>query len=543
MSNKQEIRRQEAAEASPASGKLLFWRVSAAVLLLAVIVLGVLLYFSRASLPAGPAETPPPAEETQDVSYSAWCYAPVGDPISVTAPAGEAVALPEGPQIDGYTFLCWADADGNEIPDGIVTLDADAAFSAVYAVAFRDLSAAGRHEPYLTIGSDRRFRPAGTVSRASAVELLYSILDTDLQGSVGFSDLDPSASCYTAAAALKELGAIDGSRFHPDDPISLSEFLEILAHFFPRSQNTYSFDLLPRTDARYAAFCLAMDRGWISDAALDPDRDLTRAEAAHIFNSLCGRSPLVEEDCGKVGTILDVSFNDPYFWDIAEAAISHAAEKTAGGETWTESDALSLYDEGLFFIGTELHCIDARGSAVVNESYGNFDFGPDGVITTGMPELDACVQETLKELVDPDTMTPEQMLYLLYNHVTYSNEYLRVHYYDVGDTSWVNDEAYHMFTVKKGNCYCYSAQFYVLARAIGFDPVIYSGTIEPDDSPHAWVEIEIDGEWYIYDTNLEYTQVHFNNYHGSFYKEPYWKAKGWHYFRGDEIEAEIAARG
>ena len=524
--------------------KLLFWRIAAGVLFLAVIALGLLLFFSRSDMTVQP-EAPADLETTPEpaVSYTAWCYAPVGEPQQLSAQSGEEITLPQGPQIDGYTFLGWTDENGAAVKNGRTKLYGDAAFSAVYAIAFRDCAQDAHHAPYLSVDGEAYFRPAGSVSRAQAAKLLYESLDTDLVGSAVFADVDPAADYAAAAATLKELGVLSESRFHPDDPISLGEMFDMLAHFFPKSAKTYSFASVPESDARYGAFCLAMEQGWIDDPSVSPDADLSRATAARIFNRLRGRIPPAKIDYAMVGTIMDVSYADPLFPDIAEAAIAHDAELTADGEVWTAGEALPRREEGFFFIGTALHCIDENGGAVVNGSYGNFDFGPDGVITTGMPELDELVQAKLRELVDPATMEPERMLYLIYNYVTYSNEYLRVHYYDVGDTSWVNDEAYHMFTVGKGNCYCYASQFYVMAKAIGFDAVIYSGTIEPDDSPHAWVEIEIDGEWYIYDTNLEYTQVHFNDYHGSFYKEPYWKAKGWHYFRGDEIEAEIAARG
>ncbi len=360
-----------------------------------------------------------------------------------------------------------------------------------------------------------------------------AVIPDDRPRTGGFSDLDPSAPCYRAAATLKDLGVIDGSRFHPDDTISFGELFEMLAHFFPRSASSYSFDHIPENDSRYAAFCLAMEQGWIRELSLFPDDDLTRADAARIFNRLRGRSPLAESDFAKVGTILDVSFGDPDFWDIAEAALSHEAEAAEGGEVWSASEALPLREEGLFFIGTALHCIDADGGAVVNGSYGRFDFGPDGVITTGMPELDLLVQEKLAELVNPDVMEPERMLYLVYNYVTYSNHYLGIHFYEVGDISWVNEEAYHMLTEHKGNCYNFSAEFYVLAKAIGFDAEIFSGTIEPNSSPHAWVEIEIEGVPYIYDTELEYTQVLFQNSTSSYYKAPIPKMERWHYYKGD----------
>ena len=116
--------------------------------------------------------------------------------------------------------------------------------------------------------------------------------------------------------------------------------------------------------------------------------------------------------------------------------------------------------------------------------------------------------------------------------MTYHNSYLRLHYYEVGDISWVNDEAYHMFAEHKGNCYNYAAEFYVLAKALGYDAVIYSGTIDPDPTPHAWVEIEFDGVPYIFDTELEFTQVTIAHHGSSYFKAPYAKVETWYYFRG-----------
>ena len=297
---------------------------------------------------------------------------------------------------------------------------------------------------------------------------------------------------------------IGGSRFHPDEPISLGDFFEILSHFFPRSSASYTFESIPQSAENYVAFCLAMDRGWIDETTLSPDQDLTRAEAAHIFNLLSGRGPVAEPDMAKVGTILDVSLRNKYFWDIAEAAIPHEASRGTEGETWVSSTPLARYEEGLFFIGTALHCVDAEGSALINESYGNFDFGPDGVITTGMPELDAYVQATFTELgLDPDSLDTEATLRTVFNYVTYHNSYLRLHYYEVGDISWVNDEAYHMFTEHKGNCYNYTAAFCMLARQLGYDANAISGLVGEEQQQHGWVEIPIDGELLIFDTTLE----------------------------------------
>ncbi len=297
--------------------KLLFWRIAAGVLFLAVIALGLLLFFSRSDVtvqPEAPAE--PKATPVQAVSYTAWCYAPVGEPQQLSAQSGEEITLPQGPQIDGYTFLGWTDENGAAVENGRTKLYGDAAFSAVYAIAFRNCAQDAHHAPYLSVDGEAYFRPAGSVSRAQAAKLLYESLDTDLVGSAVFADVDPAADYAAAAATLKELGVLSESRFHPDDPISLGEMFDMLAHFFPKSAKTYSFASVPESDARYGAFCLAMEQGWIDDPSVSPDADLSRATAARIFNRLRGRIPPVKIDYAMVGTIMDVSYSDPLFPDV-----------------------------------------------------------------------------------------------------------------------------------------------------------------------------------------------------------------------------------
>ena len=530
--------------------RTLIWRILTGILLLSVIVLGALLFLAKQGMlfapveEIAPIETPEPTEEPVEiVRYTAWCATPLGDPLSVSAEPGETVTLPEGPAIEGYTFIGWTDSAGDRVAKNMVTLYTDGEiYQAVYAIAFRDESAGTSHAAYMSVDQDKMFRPRAALSRAEAAELIYTSLNTTVEGAGSFRDVDPSASYYKATATLKDLGVIDGSRFHPDDPVSCSEFIEMLAHFFPESTQSFSFENISETDARYGDFCLAMEKGWIDDLSILPDRDLTRAEAAHIFNSLRGRSSIAERDYAKVGTILDLSFRDPYFWDIAEAVIPHEAAPSENGELWSASSALALQQEGTFFIGTALHCIDAQGSALINESYGNFDFGPDGVITTGMPELDELVQAKLVELnLNPALMSGEQMLRTIYNNVTYHNSYLMAtkdQLHEVGDISWVNDAAYRMLTLKKGCCYNFAAEFYWLAKAIGYDAIIYSGTVNPPpiQRAHGWVEIEFDGVPFIFDTELEYTQVREGNTGTSYFKISYERVQGWYYYRGEEDE-------
>ena len=520
--------RERSRHAAPkTSSSNLFWRIAASLLFLTAAALGALLFLAKEGLIFRPEVV-----EEEPVRATAYCYYAEGKALEVSAELGQSAVLPEGPALDGYTFIGWSDAQGVLQKSGEVTLFEDCAYAAVYQIAFRDLGQSGSHEPYFPLDEDMLFHPNAPLSRGRAIELLYAFLQTEGVGSGRFADVSEDDACYRAAATLKDLGVIGGSRLHPDEPITCEELFEILAHFFPASGNDYAFTAIPPDDVRYGAFCLAMDKGWISDPDIDPGRDLTKGECAHIFNALTGRGMTAQSDYALVGTIYDVSFSDPYFWDIAESCIPHEAQRGEDGEHWLSSSPLPLREEGFFFVGTALHCAGSNGSALVNESYGSFDFGPDGVITTGMPELDALVQAKLQELeLDPATMERDYMLRRCYDNVTYHNAYLSVKHYEVGDISWVNDEAYHMLTVRKGNCYNFSAEFYVLARALGYDAVIYSGTVNLKN-PHAWVEIEFDGVPYVFDTELEYTQHIMAHSTACYFKLPYERVKGWYYFRG-----------
>ena len=111
-----------------------------------------------------------------------------------------------------------------------------------------------------------------------------------------------------------------------------------------------------------------------------------------------------------------------------------------------------------------------------------------------------------------ESMSDEEKLHALYEYVSGSFGYLRRNYYEPGEHDWLNEEAKTMLTERNGNCYNFAATFCLLARCIGYDAEAYSGTIygraepgqtRPPDRPHGWVEIEIDGQTYIFDPDMQ----------------------------------------
>lgn len=515
------VERRRAAPVDPAPARKTGRTIFELILVAAVVVLALLLAGKSAPVPASPAVA---EEKNITVTY----YLPDGKKTDTTA-AGAAYTLLPGKEIDGYTFLGWKNAQGYPA-GGQVVLYADSAFSAEYAIAF-DLDT---HEAYMPLDEDSLFRPEDAFTRGAAAELIYSLLDTEVAGSGKFMDVKRSDSFYKATATLKDLGIIGGSRFYPEDAITRGELFSILAAFFPAADEQYSFADLTEKDGYYAAFCVAARQGWTESGAsaeAAPNRELTRGEAAHIFNRLLKRSAENLPNNDMVGTLLDVSSQSAYYTDIVEACIPHKAEGIGEAEKWTKSDPLPGHKEGFFFIGTELHCVDESGCAVVNSSYRNIPFGADGTVTTGMPELDELVQDLLAEKVDPEIMTEEEMLKVLFEYCVTTFKYLRGNYYEVGETGWESEEAYKILSTGKGNCYSFAAAYSVLTRALGFDSRSYSGTVDGQRHPHGWTEITIDGVPYIFDTELTFEYRYWVKESCNLFFQPYENVRGWNYVR------------
>ncbi|MDR1663663.1 MAG: transglutaminase-like domain-containing protein [Clostridiales bacterium] len=77
---------------------------------------------------------------------------------------------------------------------------------------------------------------------------------------------------------------------------------------------------------------------------------------------------------------------------------------------------------------------------------------------------------------------------------------------------WYNDidgSSAKIMRFGEGDCYAYSSLFILMAESLGFKPHLINGcSINTSGSMnhHAWVEIEIDGEYYYFDTQIESSQ-------------------------------------
>ncbi|WP_051233642.1 transglutaminase domain-containing protein [Butyrivibrio sp. NC3005] len=63
------------------------------------------------------------------------------------------------------------------------------------------------------------------------------------------------------------------------------------------------------------------------------------------------------------------------------------------------------------------------------------------------------------------------------------------------------------FTNHKGNCYVMAATFYEMAKCLGYSPRQMSGLVPSRKrglTPHSWVEIDVNGQTYVFDPDYTY---------------------------------------
>ena len=170
----------------------------------------------------------------------------------------------------------------------------------------------------------------------------------------------------------------------------------------------------------------------------------------------------------------------------------------------------SAESEGVFSLceGKLVYLLE-NGEIAKNTTVDNFCFDENGFYTSGDDMVDTYVREVLENNTD-DSMSQEERLRAVYKYVVNNCSYRIGNIHEVGEDGWQIDEAKYMIEKNnRGNCYAFAAIFRELARAVGYPAEAYSGEIkgmETNRTPHGWVEIEIDGEVYFFDTEIE--QIH-----------------------------------
>lgn len=399
------------------------------------------------------------------------------------------------------------------------------------------------HEAYIQGYNDGSVRPEGNITRAEACQIIYNLLESRPSDRDILADVSPSDWYYDAVALLAAYDVIEveDDCARPNDPMTRAEFISALTLFFPDYPDedmSSDFTDISKDSRLYLAVSKAVYFGFIGgypDGTFRPDATITRAEVMKIMNRALSRMADPEAIDAKIAEegerFTDLTSSHWAYYEILEATVPHSFDVKGGQEVWSTAAAIreeepvepvpvepaaaepepetpttdngeTLYTPGPVIDGAELYWADESGHLVSDTMVNNLYFGSDGRYTTGDTEVDGYIKDILNSITTPE-MTRDQKLSACYVYVRDGYFYLRRNYYDIGATGWELEEARTMLTTGKGNCYCYTGVFCLLARQLGYPAVGISGLVGVDYQQHAWVEIEFDGEPFIFDTTLE----------------------------------------
>lgn len=274
----------------------------------------------------------------------------------------------------------------------------------------------------------------------------------------------------------------------------------------------------------------------VVSAAFVGSDTVTRGEFAVGMCTLLGRGSLEKVSFDNAVLPKDIVVGTENMSCLLEASVPHTVDNN--GKAWTEVELSSNMKKGFNLLGGWLYYVKDDGQLLRDGKVGKLQFGSDGRYTSGDSELDATVAAVLKgfQEANPDATRYELLREAFdYSHeeFSYGNRYSddgNHNIYELGHVGWEIKDAKNMFKLGQGNCYCFAAVFWALARGLGYEARAVAGTCLKDYQPHGWVIINMDGEDYIFDPEWQWAYI---NEHKKFdkdmFKIPLDKATWWNY--------------
>lgn len=379
------------------------------------------------------------------------------------------------------------------------------------------------HTKYME-GSGGWFNPEQSVTRAELAQMLARVVAGTPVSSPFLNDVPAGiwyAPAVQKAAGLGLLTSSEGA-FRPDAPATRAECAYALSLVIPYDVTvTQGFpDVAPDHWAWYAISRTAAYGLFHGDAEglFHPDDPLKRCEAVAVFNRLLGRSPDLQTLAWRADlrTFPDVPPSHWAYAEIMEATVTHQYAAAEGGETWLSLPAVEPVvpetpgaeaaglPNGPQRIDGHLYWV-VDGTFARSCSMDGLQFDENGWYTTGDAELDGMLNELVDRLTN-ESMTRDQKLRALYNYIRDNFTYLKRPLISKGQTGWHAQYAKYFLTNGKGNCYNFSATYCLLCQELGLPAYTVVGSVL--NSPHGWVEIVLDGEVYMFDTQLEWRYLH-----------------------------------
>lgn len=72
--------------------------------------------------------------------------------------------------------------------------------------------------------------------------------------------------------------------------------------------------------------------------------------------------------------------------------------------------------------------------------------------------------------------------------------------------NWTGSYAVDILETGKGNCYNYAAAFAYIAKGLGYETKVCTGTVTSSlggRTPHAWTEVKMGDEWFVFDAEMQ----------------------------------------
>jgi len=206
------------------------------------------------------------------------------------------------------------------------------------------------HRAYINGYSNGTFRPAGTLTRAEAAQMLYNLLTSESRSKYyvttnSFTDVNAGKWYNAAVSTLANAGVVSGyadGTFKPAIAVTRGEFVKmIVAMYGVNPSASASYSDVSSANWAYQYVATASAQGWMGgypDGTFRPGRSISRAEAVTFLNRVLGRScdtSYAAANARSLKTFSDIATGAWYYGAVIEAANGHNYTRNGGAETWT----------------------------------------------------------------------------------------------------------------------------------------------------------------------------------------------------------------
>lgn len=383
------------------------------------------------------------------------------------------------------------------------------------------------------------FSPDMTVSKAQMISVLWNLSNQPqselVQGLIG--------TWYEKAISWgKETGVYPFEISEAEQPATRGEIGEMLYLYAKERKFSLSeegelsrfSDADKLTDVQRKALAWLTEAeimGGYPDGTLGADKTATRGECAVLLHRFCETTmegqlsdfPIWASYDGLSATVMDNKIGN--FWVKAGAVKASAPIEKVIAVTWCSPDQSDMSWKEL-----ELR-EDGSYGALVQAGDHQFHFGHYTVdvyarLKNGMQlplgrttvQLDG--DESEARVAVQVNKVYNQVgwdLYACYNWVVKNVSYKKLPIPLAPPAGYEASEWYAIqaFENRAGNCYCYAAAFYHLAKGLGYDARFIQGQVglaRGGFGPHGWVIINMNGSSYICDPESQHSVGRYNFY-------------------------------